>query len=132
MKLTKRPVGNDRNGVARQQGAAPLGTGRPMEDRAPLEVAARLDQRQSGQRLERSFPVLDRGIRSHDPLAIGCRNVDRRAGECQAPFDADAVEMRVRHCDAVEPSSLAHRRDAIVVNESQAVPEEVPGLGLHQ
>src|ERR1700736_1752854 len=96
-----------------------------MEDGASFEVAARLDQRQAGEWLDGTLPILDGRVGPHHPLPIRARNVDRRGAEGATPLHADAIEMRVRHRDAMEAAPCADGGDALVIDESDAVPEEV-------
>src|SRR5207253_4320513 len=49
-----------------------------------------------------------------------------------APLDADSVEMRVRHRDAVKASARPHRRDARVIDESEAIPQDVARRSLDE
>src|SRR5438874_8116015 len=119
------PVGPDGDGVAGEQRPSTLGPASPMEDSAPFEVPARLDQRYAWERLDTAFPVFDRGIGPHHPLAIRLRDIDRRVPEGATPLHVDAVEVRVRHRDAVEAAARADGRDALVVDEAEAVPQEV-------
>src|SRR5712691_11881429 len=103
-----------------------------MEDGAPFEVPPRLDQREAREWLDDTLPILDGRIGSHHPLAIGGRNIDRRLAERATPLHANAIEMRVRHGDAVEAAPRADCRDAAVIDESEAVPEDVAGGRLDE
>ena len=93
-----------------------------MQCGAALEVTTTLDEREARKRLDRPVPVANGGVGSHHPLTIRRRDVDRRAAEGMTPLDADAIEMRVRHGDPVKPAAGTHRRDALVVDEAEAIP----------
>src|SRR5207237_10226080 len=97
-----------------------------------LEVPARLEPRSARARLERALPLFDGGVGPHHPLTIRLRDVDRRISEAARPLHVDAVEVRVRHRDAVEAAPCADGRDALVVGESEAIPEEVAGGRLDE
>src|ERR1700738_4684085 len=91
-----------------------------------------LNQREPGEWLDNALPVLDGRVGSHHPLAIGCRDVDRRVAESATPFHADAVEMRVRHRDAVQAAPRVDGGDALVIDEAEAVPQEVAARRLDE
>src|SRR6184192_2435761 len=67
------PVWPHGDGVTGEHRPSTLGPASPMQDRAPFEVPARLDQRYAWERLDGALPVFDRGIGPHHPLAICLR-----------------------------------------------------------
>src|SRR5439155_3138328 len=85
-----------------------------------------------GERLHHTLPVPDDWIGPHHPLAIRGRDVNRCAVECVTPLDANAVEVRVRHGDAVNAAAGPDRRDALRIDEAEAVPEDVAGGSLNK
>src|SRR5207245_4251554 len=120
-------VGGHGHRVTRKQRAPAFGSGRPVQRSAPFEMAPPLDQSEAGEGLDDTLPVLDGRVGSHHPLAIRGRDVDRRVAEGATPLHADAVEVRVRHRDAVDAAPRADGGNALVIDESEAVPEEVAG-----
>src|ERR1700674_330301 len=96
-----------------------------MQRCAPLEMTPTLNQLEPGEWLDDVLPILDRGVGSHHPLAIRRGDVDRRAAEGATPLHADAVEMRVRHRDAVQAAPRPDGGNALVIDEAEAVPKEV-------
>ena len=125
-------VRDDGHGVAGEKGPAAFRPAGPVQDGASLEMAAALDQREAGHRREGLSPVAHRRVGPHHPSPICLRNEDGRVAEGLAPFDAHAIEMRVRHRDAGQPTPVFDRGDGRVVDKSQAVPQDVAGGGPHQ
>src|SRR5207245_4271792 len=128
----KPPVGDHGDRVAREQGALPIRAAGPMEDRAAVEVTPRLHQRETGERGEGAFPIGQCGIGPHHQFPIGPWNVDWRASEGLAPLHADTVEVWMGEGDSVKATALFDCGNALLVDEPEAIPEEVAGRRLDQ
>src|SRR5438874_365252 len=103
-----------------------------MEHGASVEVAAALDERDTGRELARSPPCDDRRIGALHPLAVRFRDVDRGATESLAPLDHRAVEVRMREGDGGDSPASADRGYRVVVDVSDAVPENVAARRSHE
>src|SRR5438552_2366045 len=125
-------VGDDGHRVAGEEGTAALRSGGPVEDGTALKMPAALDQREAAERREGLSPIADRRVGPHDPSPVCLGNEDGRVAEGLTPFHADAIEMRMRHRDAGQPTPTFDRGDGRVVDKTQAVPEDIAGGGLHQ
>src|SRR5262249_33514762 len=78
------------------------------------------------------LPQDDAGARPHHPLAVGRVDVDGHVPEGRAPLDARPVEVRVGDGDGPEAAARPDRLDRRVVEEADAVPEDVAGRGLDE
>ena len=104
-----------------------------MGDGGPVEVTAQVDEGQARQRLCcPTVPQDDTGAGAHHPLRVGPVDVHRRVAEGGAPLDAGPVEMWVRYGDGVDATPLGERGHGLLVDETEAVPEQVAGGGLDQ
>jgi hypothetical protein len=115
-------VGDDLDDVARQQVARAVGA---VQHRAAREVAAAADQRQAVAQVEHlAVPMVDRRVRSHDPFRVGGVEVDR-AAEALGPIDHRRVVVRVRDGDRRQASALLDLLRGGVVEQRDAVPQQV-------
>ena len=73
----------------------------------------------------------DRRIRPHHPLPLGLVQVDR-AAERVRPLDHRAVVVRMRDRDRGEAALAVDALDELVVEERDAVPEDVAGRALDE
>src|SRR2546423_14075431 len=70
------------------------------------------------------FQELDPLVRAHHPLAVGRVQVDGRV-EGARPLDHRRVVVRMRDRDRADPAELLDPRAELVVEERDAVPEDV-------
>src|SRR5262249_8800003 len=90
------------------------------------EVAAGADQRQAAEeRLTLVLPEADARVRAHHPGALRLVEVDGRVAKGAAPLDHRGVVVRVRDRDLRDPAQLLDPRDRRLVDQPDAVPEEV-------
>ena len=125
------PVRQQLDDIAGQQRAAPLGTVAPMQHGAAIEMAGGIDQGDAvGQRVGWAGPEMQRGVRPHDMGAVGFVDPDR-ALEGVRPLDHRRIEMRVRNGDGADAAKRAHQGHGGVVQQRDAVPQDV-ALRTHQ
>ena len=104
-----------------------------MQDLVAVKMTASADERQARAQLAAcTRPELDGWVRPHDPRPLGLVQVDRRDPEGMAPLDHRCVVMGVRDCDLGDPAELADPCDRRVVDESDAIPKDIPLAGLNQ
>jgi hypothetical protein len=106
----------------------------PREERAPRldvehlparEVTAAAKERQSVSELLRlAAPVLDPGRRPHRPLGV-VRMQENGAIEAVGPLDHRGVVMRMRDRNRGDAPAALDRGRGLVVEQRDAVPEEV-------
>ena len=126
------PVGNHLQDVAGQERAAALGAGGPVQHRAPLEVAAAAHQRHALHHLARfALPEADRRIGAHHPLAVGGVKEDGGVKGAR-PFHHRRVVVRVRDGDRGQAAQRAHDVDRRVVQQRDAVPQDVARRGAKE
>ena len=95
-------------------------------------MAAALEQPEVRKGGMRALPEANRGIGAHDPGAVSLWDVDRRVPKRVAPLDTDAVEVRMRHRDPAKTAAFPHGGNALVIDVSEAVPQQVALRRLHQ
>ena len=78
------------------------------------------------------LPEPDARVRPHHPGPLRLVQVDRRPAERPAPFHHRRVIMRVRDRDLGDPAQLLHLLNRRVVQEPDAVPQDVAALRLDQ
>src|SRR5438034_4381852 len=119
------------NDVAREQRAfAPAAAGLrwPMQHSAAFEMSAAVDQCEIiPERKGCSFPKLNTRSRvrgTHDPFAIGSMQKYLRV-ETFRPFDHRRVKVRMRNRDRADTAARVHLGNRVVVEESDAIPEQI-------
>src|SRR6266496_2691095 len=119
------------NNVAGEQCAfapATAGRCRPMQHSAAFEMSAAIDQCEIiPERKDCSFPELDARSRvrgTHHPFAIGSVQKYLRV-ETFRPFDHRRVKVRMRNCDRADTAARVHLGNGVVVEESDAIPEQI-------
>ena len=123
--------GTDIRLIAGQEHTPVCGTLGPVENLEPVEVAARLQQRQIAEEgLGVTVPELDHRIGPHHPLCIETVDVDRHAAKRMGPLDHCGEVVRVRHRDASESTKVLHGGNGCIIEKRHAVPEEVPEVWL--
>ena len=101
-------------------------------------MAAEPQQREPAPELQLfPLPEPDPGVRAHHPRPIVGVQPDRRTPERPAPLDHRAVEMRMRDRDPAEPARRLDHPHRRIVDQADAVPEQVPSRtvlrrGRHQ
>jgi nucleotide-binding universal stress UspA family protein len=123
-------IGDDRDGVAGEQRAATLRSGRPVQHGRAIEVAADPGERQPRYWLRLVIEQLDARRRPLDPLVVCARDEDASA-ERVSEFDIGGVEMRVRHADGANPAELGDPSPGRIVQQRGAVPQHVALRGAY-
>src|SRR2546421_395133 len=122
-----------RGRVAHEKGPLSVCSSFPVEDRAPLEVPAGLNQRHTGGELHAIRPESDGGVVSHHPLPVGLGDVDRGSAERAAPLHHRSVEVRMRERDGRDPPAVPELLHDVAVDQADAVPQHVAvGRGNQQ
>ena len=99
-----------------------------VQDGAAGEVAAGPDQREAMPEIERlAVPQRDRVVGPHDPLGVLAVQVDR-AVEVVRPLDHARVVVRVGDRDPGEATAVLYGFRGRVVEQCDAVPEDVAVL----
>src|SRR6266566_3898170 len=119
------------NNVAGEQCAfAPAAAGLrwPMQHSAAFEMSAAVDQCEIvPERKGCSFPKLNTRSRvrgTHHPFAIGSMQKYPRV-ETFRPFDHRRVKVRMRNRDRADTAARVHLGNGVVVEESDAIPEQI-------
>jgi nucleotide-binding universal stress UspA family protein len=123
-------IGDDRDGVAGEQRAATLRSGRPVQHGRAIEVAADPGERHPRYWLRLVIEQLDARRRPLDPLVVCARDEDASA-ERVSEFDIGGVEMRVRHADGANPAELGDPSPGRIVQQRGAVPQHVALRGAY-
>ena len=127
------PVGDDLQDVAAQEDAAPVGSGRPVQHAAAIEVTATADQHHSPfEHQGLAVPENNRRRRPHDPLPIGGMEVDRHITERVTPLHDRRVIMRMGDGNPGDAAQVAHRLDRGLIEEADAVPKEIARRRLNE
>src|SRR5215469_329990 len=108
------PVLDDSDGVTSKQCPAPIGAGRPVQDRCPVEVAADPGEGSAGHGLSFVIEQLDAIRAPLNPLLVSTGN-EYASIEGISDVDVRAVEVRVGHADGVDATCRRDLRSRIVV-----------------
>ncbi len=104
-----------------------------MQNAGAGEVSAATDHRHIWQELcFLALPEADRRVGPHHPLAVGSVDPDRRVAKRPAPLHLRCVVVGVRERDAGQTAATLDLSDRLVVDQGNAVPEDVAGRRLDQ
>src|SRR5437660_1924122 len=96
-----------------------------MQDRTSFKMSATIDQRQPIPKRQRcSFPKFDARALAHHPLSIGGVQKYLRI-ETLGPFDHRRIKMWMRDCDGADTAARVDFRGGLVVDERNAIPEQI-------
>src|SRR5579871_85128 len=102
-------------------------SGRPVKHRSTGEMPAATDQRDALLQLEAfALPELDAAIRLPHPFGVVRMKMHRHISERSAPINKRRVEVRMRNGDGAQSAKSVNQRDRSVVDQGDAIPEDVP------
>src|SRR3984957_16239921 len=103
-----------------------------MQYRPARKVTAQPQQAHTWRDLQHlAIPMADRWIGTHDPLGIGNVQVDG-ATKGARPILHARIVMRVRDRDGGKPAQGANQRFGRIVQQRNAVPQDITLRGSHQ